>query len=308
MSKIITVTFNPAIDKSTAVPSIRPDKKLRCTPPVFEPGGGGLNVSRAITKLGGKAPAVYLAGGHSGKFLQELMEAEGVESLVVETKTATRENLIVVDAAAGQQFRFGMPGSEVREEECTNLLRTVEKLDANFIVASGSLPPGIPTNIFGRLAAIARKKGASLIVDTSGEALRDAVDEGVFLFKPNLGELSSLVGREELHQDEVDDVARELLYNGRCRAIVVSMGPAGARLITKEEAYQAIPPVVKQKSTVGAGDSMVAGMVLRLSQGGGLREALQYGVACGTAATMNHGTELCKKQDVERLIGLIRMI
>lgn len=305
---ILTITFNPAIDKSTTVASIRPDKKLRCTAPVFEPGGGGLNVARAVRKLGGEAMALYLAGGYSGKFLTQLLEREGVPSTVIETVSHTRENLIVMDTGAGQQFRFGMPGSEVQRQEWELLLKTVEESGAKYIVASGSLPPGVPTDVFGRIASIARRMGARLVVDTSGDALKDAVDEGVFLFKPNLGELSSLVGKEEVTQEAVDDIARQVLGNGKCEAVVVSMGPRGARLITRDEVFQAIPPVVKQRSTVGAGDSMVAGIVLSLSAGNGLREALSFGVAAGTAATMNRGTELCNLPDVQRLLPMIRMI
>ena len=304
--KIITVTFNPCVDKTTSIPVLMPEKKLRCTPPTFEPGGGGLNVARAIKKLGGEALAVYPAGGYSGKFLKELMMRENVESNIVETRSHTRENLIVLDNSTNQQYRFGMPGSKLLEEEWEQVLKIIGQSDADFIIASGSLPPGVPVDIFGRLASIAKNKNAKMIVDTSGEALKKAVEEGVYLFKPNLGELSSLIGKEEVAHEVVDDIAKQVIGTGNCEAIVVSMGAAGARLITKTESVQVIPPVVKRLSTVGAGDSMVAGMVLSISKGKGLKEALQYGVAAGTAATLNPGTELCKLEDVERLFKIIR--
>lgn len=306
MAKIITVTFNPCIDKSTTVQALAPERKLQCSEPGFEPGGGGLNVARALRKLGGEAIAIYPAGGYSGRFLNELMTGEGVPILPIETGTHTRENLIVLDKSTNQQYRFGMPGSVLSPEEWGRILEMVEAEQADYIIASGSLPPGVPVDIFGRISAIAKAKGARLIVDTSGEALRKAVQEGVFLFKPNLGELSSLVGKEEVTNELVDDIAREILYKDKCEAIVVSLGAIGARLITKTEVVQVIPPVVRKMSTVGAGDSMVAGIVLSLSRGRGLREALQYGVACGTAATMNPGTQLCKLEDVEKLYAVIR--
>lgn len=307
MPSIITITFNPAIDKSTSVAALIPEKKLKCTEPVYEPGGGGINVARAIKKLGGEATAVYLAGGYTGKAFSELLIKESVHSIVIETAESTRENLVVAETASNQQYRFGMPGPHIQEHEWKDCLTAIEKInDVEYIVASGSLPKGVPTDIFARIAIIAKRKNAKLIVDTSGEALKQAVNEGVYLIKPNLGELSSLVGKEELNIELVDDVARTVIEKGKCEVVVVSMGPAGAMLVTKEMSQQIIPPAVIRKSTVGAGDSMVAGMVLSLSGNKSLLETVQYGVACGTAATMNPGTELCRLEDAAHLYRLIQ--
>ena len=309
MGKILTITFNPSIDKSTTIPHLLPEKKLRCTEPVFEPGGGGLNVSRAIKKIGGQSTAIFTAGGHTGQFLENLVAAEGVRALAIPVEDYTRENLIVVDKSSNQQYRFGMPGPELKEAEwqaCLEILNKEEEVE--FIVASGSLPPGVPLDIYGRIAAIAHQKGAKLIVDTSGDALKHAVNEGVYLLKPNLGELSSLAGKAEIHAESVDDVAQEIIARGKCDVIVVSMGPSGAILVTRDEVFQVVPPAIRQRSTVGAGDSMVAGMVHCLATGGSLQDALKMGVACGTAATMNPGTELCRKEDVDKLLLLMRCL
>jgi 6-phosphofructokinase 2 len=200
-----------------------------------------------------------------------------------------------------------MPGSVVEENEWKALLKFIEDSEAEFIVASGSLPPGVPVDIFGQIAAIAKRKNAKLIVDTSGEALKKAVAIGVYLLKPNLGELSSLAGKEEISQDMVDDVAREIIGQNCCQIVVVSLGANGAMLVTKDEIFHAVPPVVKRLSTVGAGDSMVAGMVLSLYREEDLETVLRFGVACGTAATVNPGTELCSKDDVERLLSKVRL-
>lgn len=306
MPRIITITFNPTIDKSTTVKGLAPEKKLRCADPRFEPGGGGINVARVIRRLGGDVLAIYPSGGYSGSFLNDLMEAEGVPTETVSIRQHTRENLIVLDTSTNQQYRFGMPGPSLEETEWQACLRLVEKQHAAYIVASGSLPPGVPTDIYARIAAIAHKQGARFIVDTSGEALKQAVKEGVYLLKPNLGELSSLVGREEINAEYVDDVAREVIATGGCQVVVASMGQAGAMLVTKDYEELITSPVVKKKSTVGAGDSMVAGMVHALSKDWPLEEAARYGVACGTAATMNAGTELSNPADVERLYRCIR--
>jgi 6-phosphofructokinase 2 len=306
MSKIITITFNPSIDKSTSVDSIIPDKKLICQSPKYEPGGGGINVARAIKKLDGNATAIYLAGGYSGSKFSELLEEEGIKSIVIKTKNDTRENMIIVEESTNKQFRFGMPGLEVYETEWRAALESLDKIDdVDIMVASGSLPKGVPTDIFARIAKIAKEKKAKLIVDTTGEALIKAVEAGVYLIKPNLGELSALVGKEELKIDSVEVHARKLIECGKCEVAVVSLGAEGAMLVTKEFMAKIKPPKVDKKSTVGAGDSMVAGIVLSLSKNTSLLKAVQYGVACGTAATMNEGSELCRKVDVDRLYEMI---
>lgn len=307
MSKIITITFNPAIDKSTRVEELIPEKKLNCEVPVYEPGGGGINVARAIKKLGGEATAVYLAGGYSGIRFTELLSDEAIETIVTKTQNDTRENLVVVEVSTNKQFRFGMPGLKVQKSEWQACLESIEDIDnVDFIVASGSLPEGIPTDIFAKIALIAQKKNAKYIVDTTGEALIQAVEAGVYLIKPNLGELSSLMGIEELSIESVGTVARKLIEKGKCEVMAVSMGADGAMLVTKDLMVAIKPPKVERKSTVGAGDSMVAGIVLSLSQNSSLVESVQYGVACGTAATMNEGSELCRKEDAERLFNLIK--
>lgn len=306
MPSIITITFNPAIDKSTSIPLLLPEKKLKCTAPEFEPGGGGINVARALKKLGANATAVYLAGGYTGNFFTQLLDKEQISSVVVPIAQHTRENLIVLDKEANQQYRFGMPGPLVDAHEWEKLLQVLEEMnDVDFIVASGSLPVGVPVNIFAQIAAIAKMKNARCIVDTNGEALQLAVAAGLYLIKPNLGELSSLAGKEELQTGMIAGAAREVISKGHCEYVMVSMGAAGAMLVTGDTATQILTPPVIRKSTVGAGDSMVAGIVYALSKGRTILQAAQYGVACGTAATMNPGTELCRAEDAEKLYALI---
>lgn len=304
---IVTVTFNPAIDKSATVANLIPEKKMRCSQPVYEPGGGGVNVARAIRLLGSEAVAVYMAGGHSGKFYNGLVEKEGITCRVIAIAGHTRENLVILEESSGQQYRFGMPGPTVTEEECGRLLEMVGELDdMTYLVVSGSLCPGMQPSIVRELARLAKEKNARFIADTSGEALKEAVAESVYLLKPNLGELSSLAGKKEVHAEEVDDIAHDLIARRGSEVVVVSMGAGGAMLVTRDKCYNVSPPAVKMKSTVGAGDCMVAGMVLGLAQGRSLQEVLQYGVACGTAATMNAGTALCRQEDVNRLYEAIR--
>lgn len=307
MKKIITLTLNPALDKTISVAQLVPEKKLRSSFSQVEPGGGGINVSRALHKLGGSSEAVYLSGGYTGKHFEALLINEGIVSVALPIRGDTRENFVVVDDSANKQYRFGMEGPEVAEPEWQQALQYIsEQPEIAYIVASGSLPPGVPSNVFAQLAVIAKQKNARLIVDTSGAALKDAVDEGLFLIKPNLEELGSLSGKEKLAKEEIVAAARSIIQSGGCEVMVVSMGKDGAMLITKDTQLEVKPPNVTVHSTVGAGDSMVGGMLMALSNEWSLEDVLYYGIAAGTAATMNHGTELCKKEDTERLFAKMK--
>lgn len=307
MPAIFTLTFSPCIDKSTSVPELIPEKKLRCSEPKSDPGGGGINVARAIKKLGGDATAVYPAGGYTGQAFNKLLADEKVPAIVIQSENETRENIIVLEEKNNKQYRFGMPGTKLLENEWKECLHAIEKAkDIEFIVASGSLPPGVPDDVYAQLAVIAKKKKAKLVVDTSGIALKHAVNEGVYLLKPNLGELGSLTGKEYLKPDEAGQAAKQIIEKGNCEVLVVSMGSKGAMLVTSKIVTTVIPPDVEIKSTVGAGDSMVAGIIYALSQGKELEEALQYGVASGTAATLHPGTELCSKEDTDKLVKEIQ--
>ncbi|MCC9167640.1 1-phosphofructokinase family hexose kinase [Pontibacter harenae] len=304
MHKVITITLNPALDKSSSVKQVLPEKKLRCEEPVFEPGGGGINVSRAIKKLGGDSCAWFLAGGPSGQRLQELLEEEGVDFWALETKNWTRESLMVVDESNGNQYRFGMPGPEIKEEEWKRFVDKLEQLEEvpEYVIASGSLPPGVPDDFYLQLAVIANKKGFKLIVDTSGEALMKAAGEGVYLIKPNVGELANLAGKEQIGAMELEEFAMKVLNEGKCEVLVVSLGPRGAMLANKKSGISyVVPPTVKQGSAVGAGDSMVAGMVLGFLRGYDLEDVIRYGVAAGSAATITPGSELCRKDDTDQI-------
>ena len=306
MSKILTITFNPAIDKSTSVDNLIYEKKLKCTNPKFEPGGGGINVARAIKRLGGESTALYLAGGYTGNYFTELLVKENIQTIAVSCKNHTRENLIVFDEKSKLQYRFGMPGPVINESEWKDVLNTIEKInDIEFIVASGSISEGVPIDIFGRISRIAKLKKIKLIVDSSGDALKESVDEGLFMLKPNINELSFLNGAGELKTEDVEDAARSIISKGKCKFMVISMGAEGAMLITEESTFKITPPKVNSISTVGAGDSMVAGIVQSLSLGRSITESVKYGVSCGTAATMNPGTELCHMNDVEKIYSQI---
>jgi 6-phosphofructokinase 2 len=165
------------------------------------------------------------------------------------------------------------------------------------------LNEGLAINFYQKVAEVAKISGTKVIVDSSGEALQKVLEAGVYLAKPNLGELAKLIGVERLELSEVEKAAKTLIEKRYAEIIVVSLGASGAILVTKDTTEFVIAPQVEKKSTVGAGDSMVGGMVWALSQYKTLREVIQMGVCCGTAATMNEGTQLFKVENVERLLG-----
>jgi len=301
--KIATLTMNPAIDKSSAVDQVVAEWKLRCEPPTYEPGGGGINVSRAIRKLGGDSLALYMAGGFSGQVLSDLLDQEGLSHQALAIAGLTRENFTILEKSTGQQYRFGMPGPTLTEAEWRRCLEELSGLlpQVDYLVASGRLPPGVPANFYGRLAKLARENKTRLIVDTSGEALRLAVAEGVFLIKPNLREFAELTGRERVDEQEEEHLARALVLSNKSEMVVVSLGAAGVLVASAEGTERVRAPLVPIISKVGAGDSTVAGMVLALARGQSWREAVRYGVAAGAAAVMTPGTELCRREDAERL-------
>ena len=303
MNKIITLTLNPAVDKNSTVSSITPDNKLRCTTPNYEAGGGGINVSRAIKELGSESLSLYLGGGLTGEHLEQLLDKEGFPHKRINTEGWTRENFSVVDESNGKQYRFVMPGYQVSDKEMNSVLQELETTvsEGDYVVASGSLPPGIPLNFYGQVTELVNSKYARMILDTSGQPLLEGAKSGVFLLKPNLQELSYMCNVESLSGMQVQIKALEFLEQINCYCLAVSMGPKGALLITKDIIEHVPAPPVLMKSTVGAGDSMVAGMTIALSQGKSLREVIRYGVACGTAATMTEGADLIRKTDVAHL-------
>ena len=308
MPSIVTLTLNPAVDKNTRVDQVVAEDKLRCEAPSREPGGGGLNVSRVIGRLGGQSTAFYTSGGLTGRILQDLLDAEALDHTPLPVDEWTRENLIVYETSTDRQFRFGMPGPTLTDGEIDACLNTLRGLDPapEYLVASGSLPPGVPDDTYAAVAEAAHALGAKPILDTSGAALRAAMDADWYLLKPNLRELQQLAGDDLATEAERIDAARAFIDRGWCRGVVLSMGASGALLVTADRAAHVRSPTVPIASRVGAGDSMVGGLTVALARGQDLPDAVRFGVAAGAAAVMTPGTELCHQDDTERLFEQLR--
>lgn len=303
MTQIITVTANPAIDVSTSVGKIVPFTKLRCAPAHQDPGGGGINVARVVHRLGGDVAAIYPAGGASGQLLRCLIDREGVRSIAIPASEETRQDFTVFEEGTNQQYRFVMPGAPLSGAEWQECIRQIvgAGLRRAYVVASGSLPPGVPEDFFARVVRAAKEIGAKAIVDTSGLPLKAALNEGVYLIKPNLREFQELAGTKSSDDAALIEAGRSLIDQGLVEIIALSLGPRGALLIAREFALRADSLPIKPASVVGAGDSFLGAMVWSLAKDDSLEIALRYGVAAGSAALLNPGTELCRIADVKRL-------
>lgn len=303
MDTILTITMNPAVDLSATTENVYSDHKLRCGQERLDPGGGGINVSRAIQRLGGDSLALFCAGGETGEMLRTLLDGSRLRHRSIPIEGATRLNMNVFERSSGQQYRFVMAGPRLVHGEWEKVVEAVSGMAPvpQIVVASGSLPPGVPEEFYALLARVVREHQGRLILDTSGAPLVPAIREGVFLVKPSLRELRVFaMGRVEHETDQIR-AAKMIVDSGRCEAVVVSLGAAGALFATSEGCERLHAPSVSVRSRIGAGDSMVAGIALMLARGEPLRDAVRYGVAAGTAAVMNSASELCHLNDVERL-------
>lgn len=308
-ARIVTLTLSPVLDCSTRVPQLRPDEKLRCGTPAYAPGGGGINVARALQRLGGQALALFPVGGPSGEQLRALLSAEGVAHQALPVKGWTREGLNVRELSSGRQYRFVLPGASLSDAEQTQLLQLLGALPAfDCLVFSGSLPEELSADFLPRLLHLAQQRGARCVLDSSAEALRQGLTVGgLWLIKPNLAELAELVGQDLSQPGAQERAAGELLASGACEALLVSLGAEGALLATGDLLQRIPAPLVKKLSSVGAGDSLLAGMLRKLTAGAGWAEAARYGIAAGTAAIMAEGTQLCRLDDTERLFDWLQV-
>lgn len=308
MNKILTLTLNPALDIATAVERLLPGHKLRCGSPRVDPGGGGINVARVAMRLGTRALALYAAGGPSGGELQRLLDAEHVAAQCVPIQGSTRESFTVREAASGQEFRFVLPGPSLEDKEWMGCLERCWVLaeQARLVVASGSLPPGVPQDVYARLASGMRGP-ARLVLDASGPALQAALQVGVFAVKPSLSELRELTGEALEGLPQQLQACRGLVAAGRAAMVALSLGNQGALLVTAQGAWRAPGLPVTVAGTVGAGDSFVAGLVVALARDASAQEALRHAMAASAVAVQAAGTAQCDPQQFAAMLQQVQI-
>lgn len=309
MTRFVTVTLNPALDLSTAVERISPSHKLRCDEPVVHPGGGGINVARVLRRLGADVLALYPTGGPTGERLSQRVVAEGVPGLYLPISGETRESFTVRERATGQELRFVLPGPTLLAAEWEAALQRLRELPTPpaWLVASGSLPPGVPQDFYARLARLARERGSRFVLDSSGPPLAAALEEGVWLVKPSLRELGELTGQALDTPDARRTAAQDLITRGRAQAVALSLGAQGALLATTAGTWTAPALQVPVLSTIGAGDSFLAGLLWAYDAGQDWPEALRTAMAAGAAALSAPGTALSQPAQIERLRQQVRV-
>lgn len=305
---IVTITANPSLDVHTSVDAVEPTRKLRCEAPRFQPGGGGLNVARVVASLGGDALALWARGGATGDLLQELLDAERLPHRPLAVSGRVRESLTVLARQSNDQYRFVLPGPMLAPDALDGFIEEVTDVQPRpaLVIASGSLPPGIDTGFYGRLARRVADRGVRFVLDTTGPALEQALATGaVSLIKPNLREFAALVGRPLEDDAAIADAAIGLVRAGASAMVVVSLGADGLIAADRDRSWRIRVPPVAVRSAVGAGDSTVAGLGLALSRHDSLEDAARLGAAAGAAAVMTPGSDLCRPEDVTALLPRI---
>lgn len=301
MAPILTVTLSPTIDMASEAEVVRPTHKVRTAQERFDPGGGGINVARVIAMLGGAVEAAYLAGGITGALLDQLVAPTGIEGRPFPIAGATRVSYTVHERSTGLEYRFVASGPEVSVAELEPCLALLRETDSRWIVASGSLPRGLPPETFARMADIAAQRGARFVLDSSGEALAATLDRSrVFLVKPSRGELEQFVGHP-LDEMGVREAALALVRRGAAEMVAVTLGAGGAVLASKAGITRVPALHVPVRSAVGAGDSFLGAMTFALAADRSPEEALRLAIAAGAAAVLTPGTTLCRREDVLRL-------
>lgn len=305
MTPILTLTLNPALDMATTVPCMVPDEKLRCTDPQLDPGGGGINVSRAIHMLGGETLALVALGGLTGDRLADLLRRSGVPFLGITGPGETRTSLTVTEDVSARQFRFMLPGpvwGPQDQARVFNLLRAAGK-PGGYAVISGSQPPGVPGDFPALLAEA--MTGMRVVLDTSGKPLTQAVEHPIpdlELLRMDGEEAEALAGHPLESRADTADFATSLVRRGVARQIIIARGADGSVLADAGRRLHAKAPKVHVVSKVGAGDSFVGSFVLAMARGEGPAAALARGVAAAAAAVTTPATELCRREDVDRLL------
>ena len=308
MPAVVTLTLNPSLDKASSLDALRPDSKLRLSAPTLSAGGGGLNVARALVSLGCPARAVYPAGGPAAALLQQALEEAGVSAQAVAVAAPLRECLNVHERSTGREYRLIMPGAALAHCEIDTVLQALADLSGyRYLVISGSLPAGCDAAVVVRAMRLAKHAGARCVLDLPGNVLAAVLaEESAYLIKPNVHELADLLGVPSVPIEQAGLAAQQLVVRGLAQLVLVSCGASGAAWASPWGVDSQQAPAVASISSVGAGDSLVAGFIAAAlskppSDAVSVRAAVLYGMAAGTAATLTPSDRLCEAATVEQL-------
>ena len=305
---IATITLNPSLDEHIMVHGLAVEETNRWVRRYRYAGGKGIDVSRAIHTMGGISMAYGFIGGLNGRAVEILLDEEGVLFSLTPIQQETRTNFIITDTKTHQQTRIGAPGPHISKGELERFLNKMRKIhpSPDLMAAGGSVPPGVPVNIYYQIVTEAKGFGVRIILDSEGQWLEEGIKAKPYLIKPNVREAEALLGRELPTEEAIIEAALDLCEMG-IEVVVISRGKDGIIATTKGSLFKAVPPPVKVRSAVGAGDCTIAGLALKLAYGEPLMEACRLAVAMGTAAVLTPGTELCHRVDVERLLPQVKV-
>ena len=302
MDRVATLTLNPAIDGSCETDKVVPTHKVRTSTERYDPGGGGINVARVLARLGERVEVVYCAGGATGALLDELLGERELTRHRIPIHDHTRMSLSVYERSSGKEFRFVPEGPLLDESEWRAALEQCVASASPWLVASGSLPRGVPADFYAQLARAVAPQGTRLVVDSSGPALRAALDVGgLWLVKPSQGEFEALIGHKLHGWREIGAAALEMVHAGKAAHVAVTLGHFGAVMAHAGGVERHAALDVEVRSATGAGDSFVAGMVHGFLRGEDAAGAFRWGMAAGTAAVLSPGTDLCRPADVQAM-------
>ena len=295
---IYTVTLNPYLDRTIDIQELIYDDVNEIVDEKRRAGGKGIDVSRVIKELGGQSIALGFIGGHSGLELESRLVYEGVVCSFTRINAETRTNITVYQRNKKIQTLLSTSDPDVSPLEIAAFHNTLKEIPrGSYVVISGNPPKFVNDNFYAQLVVTLRGNGVKVILDTDGEALKKGAGAGPFLIKPNIHEFGRLVEKNVLSVEEIIEYSKD--YRDTVENIVVSLGAKGVIGISGNDVYYATPPKIRVGSSIGAGDSLVAGLAYALSEQHDIEEAIALGVACGTASTLNPGIELCKKEDVD---------
>ncbi|NLX49245.1 MAG: 1-phosphofructokinase [Methanospirillum sp.] len=304
---IYTLTLNPALDRTIQVDGLACDVPNRIVEEHIFAGGKGIGVSKVLTELETQNTAIAFVGGFRGDELLSLLVGDGVSCDFIRIAGQTRSNIIVRQHESNCQMTLNSKGPDIEPCNIMALLRKLRELsDMKILSIGGSLPPNVKPSIYRACIGIGRELGARVTLDADGEALREGIRSRPFMIKPNVHELSDLVGRELEGVDKVLE-ATTIPLDAGVEVVLASMGPDGIVLSTGNEAWHAEPPAVEVVNTIGAGDSAVAGFIHSLARGLPLRESVRWAVAAGTATTLHAGTALAQREDIEALLNHVEV-
>lgn len=297
---IYTCTITPSLDYTTYLPDFQAGKLNRSNDVYFYPGGKGINVSRVLQRLDVESIAVGFVGGFVGDYIKEFLHQENIQTDFIRTEEITRIN---VKIKSTDETELNGPGPNVTRAQQNQLLEKVRVMKkGDWFVLAGSLTETIPNSFFKEVASICNGNGVHFVLDTSGPSLKELVQTQPFLIKPNEQELGELFDTEITTKQEALYYAEKLVEKG-VKHVIVSMGGAGALLVTKELSVLAEAPKGKVVNTVGAGDSLVSGFIASFTKERNVEKAFAYGVASGSATAFQ--SDLCKKEDVEALLSQV---